>query len=83
MTTPAPVMTNRSIGELIGCTHSMVSRIRAGKRLPGVEVLMAIQAEFDIPLSELMAARLKGPKEFSKLFQSALAQRAKQTAGAA
>ena len=75
-TAPARPLTNQELGDLIGCTHSMASRLRSGKRLPGLDTLERIQREFGIPWDTLIAARAKGQAEFGKVFRSAIAARA-------
>lgn len=65
-------LTNEQLGERIGVTHSMASRIRNGHRLPGTQTLRAIHREFGIPLDDLMDAHGKGPEEFGQLLTSRL-----------
>lgn len=76
VTAPARPLTNQELGELIGCTHSMASRLRAGKRLPGLDTLQNIQRVFDIPWDKLIAARNAGQDEFGRVFRAAIASRA-------
>lgn len=80
--TPAPPMTNEELGKLIGCTHSMASRLRAGKRLPGLETLEHMHENLGIPWEELIQARRKGQVEFGRFFRHALAERAAKHASA-
>lgn len=61
------VITNEEFGNRIGVSHSMASRIRNGRRLPGTQVLWAIHREFGIPVEELMAAHQDGPTAFGEL----------------
>ncbi len=73
-------ITNQEIGDLIGCTHSMASRLRAGKRLPGIGTLENIQREFGIPWVRLLAARNSGQTEFGRMFREAIADRTSKAA---
>jgi transcriptional regulator with XRE-family HTH domain len=50
-------MTNQEVGELIGLSHSAVSRIRSGQRFPGLNVMLTISQQFDWPLDDQMQAR--------------------------
>jgi transcriptional regulator with XRE-family HTH domain len=51
-------MTNFEFGRRVNCHHSMASRIRSGHRLPGVDLLTRISAEFKIPVTTLLKARV-------------------------
>jgi len=62
-------MTNREIGEQIGCTHSAVSRIRRGVRLPSFALARRIGEVYDIPLDDLVNAFEMGPARFGELFR--------------
>lgn len=64
--TPTPT-TNQQFADAIGVHFSMASRIRAGKRLPGLDTLQRIAAAYEIPLQTLVTARNKGAEEFGKL----------------
>lgn len=63
-------MTNSELGRRIGVSHSMASRIRNGKRLPGTQVVAALNVECGIPLDELMRAHGEGPAAFGKLVRA-------------
>lgn len=39
-------LTNRGVGDRIGLTHSAISRIRSGGRLPSIAVMRRIETEF-------------------------------------
>ena len=67
-TTPAP-MSNSEFGRRIGVTHSMASRVRAGKRLPGIGTMQRISSEFGIPIADLVTAHQAGPEAFAKLLR--------------
>ena len=65
-------ISNRELGERIGVSPSMASRLRNGRRGPSVPVLYAISEEFDLPLSRLVAARVEGPEAFGAVLQRRL-----------
>lgn len=50
-------MTNEEIGKLIGLTHSAVSRLRRGERLPSIEVMVAIAKHFDWSVADQVRTR--------------------------
>lgn len=58
--TAVPAMTNQQLGELIGCTHSMASRIRRGKRLPGDETMVRVHEALGWELDSQVRAKLRG-----------------------
>lgn len=60
-------LTNSELGERLGCSHSMASRLRAGKRLPGHASLPRVLQALDIPLDEGVRAYSKGPEAFGRL----------------
>ena len=62
-------LTNQQFGERIGCHHSMASRIRAGKRMPGPDLIQRISEEYGIPLKTLMEARKKGEEAMGALIR--------------
>lgn len=39
-------VTNREVGEVLGVTHSMISRIRSGSRKPSLALMTRIEYEF-------------------------------------
>lgn len=43
-------VTNQKVGEDLGISHSMVSRIRSGDRRPSLEVMLKMHEEWDWPL---------------------------------
>lgn len=63
-------LTNEEFGKRIGVTHSMASRLRAGKRLPSVTVLRSISREFGIPAKDLLDAHNRGAGEFGALIRA-------------
>lgn len=62
-------LTNQQFGERIGCHHSMASRIRAGKRMPGPNLIQRISEEYGIPLKQLMDARKRGEEAMGSLIR--------------
>lgn len=75
-------MTNRELGDLIGCTHSMASRLRAGKRLPGFEIMNRICEVFGIDWDQLVAARNQGQEAFGALLRDLVQQHLDQRSAA-
>lgn len=55
-----PPLTNREMGDRIGVTHSAVSRIRHGIRLPSLEVMGRIAKEFKWPVPAQIRSRERG-----------------------
>lgn len=49
--------TNREVGDRIGLSHSSVSRIRAGERIPSIDVMQVIAREYGWSLDDQAAAR--------------------------
>lgn len=75
-------MTNNEFAEILGCHHSMASRIRSGERLPGANRLRAISLALDVSLDELLGAYEDGPEEFGKLIRSRIRSLSKAAASA-
>jgi transcriptional regulator with XRE-family HTH domain len=65
-------MTNEDFGRRIGVGQSMASRIRNGRRLPGVATMHRIHEELGIPLSDLVVAHEAGSQEFGRLIRQHL-----------
>lgn len=55
-TTAQAAATNSEIAQLLGLTHSGVSRIRAGLRIPSFTTMAAIATEFDWPIEQQVGA---------------------------
>lgn len=53
-------VTNRDFAETIGLTHSQVSRLRGGHRLPSVPTMSTIERELEWPIGQQVRAREKG-----------------------
>lgn len=68
MATPQRV-TNRAVADKIGMTHSMVSRLRTGSRLPSASAQVRISAALGIPLESVTRAVAAGPNEFKRLLE--------------
>lgn len=64
---PKPIpLTNQEFADAIGCHHSMASRIRGGKRLPGLPLVESMSKVYGIPVNRLLAARKKGEEAFGE-----------------
>lgn len=73
MTKTAPVVapTNQEVGERIGLTHSSVSRLRSGARLPSVPTMARIQEVYGWSVQEQVEARGRGT--YADEFEAAIA----------
>lgn len=49
-------MTNESLGELIGLTHSAVSRLLSGDRTPSPDTMKRISVAFEVDLGDVLRA---------------------------
>jgi transcriptional regulator with XRE-family HTH domain len=58
------VPTNQELGDAIGVSSSMASRIRNGHRLPGVNTLTLISKYLNVDLAHLHAAYSQGSRVF-------------------
>lgn len=47
MATTRPPVTNESVAKRLGLSHSMISRIRSGDRMPSFRTMQAIAAVYD------------------------------------
>jgi len=72
MTMTNAAATNREIGEILGLTHAGVSRLRSGDRLPSIDTMFNIEAEYGWKIDAQMRARKKG--SYSAEFEQALVQ---------
>lgn len=66
-------ITNDQLGERLGVSHAMASRLRNGKRLPSIRVIDAVHREFGIPVDDLHGAYLEGSAAFGELLRDAIA----------
>lgn len=55
--TPTPV-TNEAVGQRLGLTHSAISRIRSGGRMPSFQTMVLIAKEYGWPIEDQTEARL-------------------------
>lgn len=60
MPSTRPVVTNEAVAKRLGLTHSAISRIRSGDRLPSFDTMVRIDAEYDWPIQDQTDARLLG-----------------------
>lgn len=72
MTTKANV-TNQRVAEDLGITHSMVSRIRSGDRMPSLKLVRRIETVLGWPAAEQIASL--DPKVYASGFETLLAKR--------
>lgn len=66
-------VTNERVGEDLGISHSMVSRIRSGDRTPSLTVMLKMHEEWDWPLPEQALARTLG--KYAEEFEARLVKR--------
>lgn len=66
MTTNTP--TNQVIADAIGLTHSGVSRIRNGNRLPSLEIMQNIERAYGWSLKDQAEARERGMFHYAREF---------------
>lgn len=59
-TAPSPRVSNQELGELIGLSHSSVSRLRSGERGTSVQVMLKIEDVLGWDLHDQIAQRDKG-----------------------
>lgn len=67
-------MTNELIGDKIGLTHSAVSRIRRGERLPSIEVMTKIDTVFKWSVVDQIAERAMGARRYAGRFNEVVAE---------
>jgi transcriptional regulator with XRE-family HTH domain len=68
----ARTLTNRRVAQLLDLTHSGVSRIRSGDRLPSIDLMSTIAKVLDWPVNEQFAARDKGRDAYKTGFEEAV-----------
>lgn len=73
-------MTNEDFGKAVGCSHSMASRLRAGKRLPSASLMERIGTVFGIPADEMLRAHKRGADSFGRLIRKYEKTKAKRVA---
>lgn len=72
MSTRAPV-TNQRVADDLGVTHSMISRIRSGDRLPSLQLVRRINATLGWSIDEQISSL--DPKVYAEAFEAVLAKR--------
>ena len=64
-------MTNEEIGKLIGLSHSAVSRLRRGERLPSVGVMVSIAKHFRWSVADQVKTRsTRGARAYAIVFNN-------------
>lgn len=71
--------TNQEVADAIGLTHSGVSRIRSGNRLPSIAKMRQIEAAFGWSFEDQANAREKGMLEYAREFNLVLAGTRRET----
>lgn len=64
------IPTNAEVGEKIGLTHSGVSRIRSGDRLPSLDTMAAIERAFGWSRAAQLQARDEG--KYAQAFENVI-----------
>lgn len=59
-------MTNEGFATAVGCHFTMASRLRNGRRLPGLALMAKIKEAFNLPYDDLMAAYDEGAEAFGR-----------------
>ena len=70
-------LTNHELGKLVGLTHSSISRIRSGHRLPSPDAMVRIEKVLGWPVAEQIGAR-SGEGKYAKAFERRIRAYAKQ-----
>jgi len=52
--------------DITGCTMSMASHIRAGRRVPNTSMLLELHRRLNHPLTPLVEAHSDGPESFGR-----------------
>lgn len=66
-------VTNVQVAQAIGMTHSGVSRIRSGDRLPSIDKMIAIEQVLQWPIGSQTQARAEG--RYAAEFEAILAKK--------
>lgn len=64
-------MNNKELGELVGVSFSMASRLQSGDRTPGIDTMQKIAQVFDFPLDAQVVSRENG--SYHSAFAKAIA----------
>jgi transcriptional regulator with XRE-family HTH domain len=60
-------MTNQEVADMLGITHSAVSRLRAGNRLPNLDTMARIETALDWPATDQFKVKYNhGPAAYSQ-----------------
>lgn len=59
-------MTNEAFAQATGCTFTMASRLRNGRRLPSAALLIRIMDAYDLDAEEILLAHQGGPEIFGQ-----------------
>lgn len=57
MPSTRPVVTNEAVAKRLGLTHSAISRIRSGDRMPSFHTMQVIEVEFGWSIADQSEAR--------------------------
>lgn len=74
-TTTTPIngpLTNEQVADLIGLTHSAVSRLRSGSRQPSMKTMFTVEAAFDWPAADQIQVIALSKTAWSEKFESVL-----------
>ena len=66
-------VTNQRVADDLGITHSMVSRIRSGDRLPSLQLVRKIEAAYGWSVADQITDL--DPKRYAVAFEAILAKR--------
>lgn len=66
-------VTNQRVGEDLGVSHSMISRIRSGDRLPSLALVRRISVAFGWPIDDQISSL--DPKVYAEAFEAMLLKR--------
>jgi len=67
------LVTNQQVADDIGITHSAVSRIRSGDRLPSIQLVRKIAATYGWPVEQQIEDL--DPARYAVAFEAVLAKR--------
>jgi transcriptional regulator with XRE-family HTH domain len=67
-------ITNKQLGDAIGVSESMASRLRSGKRLPSITTIVALSEYLKVSHAELVVAYTGGKERFGELIREALGE---------
>lgn len=73
MPTATKLPTNEEFGRKVGCSHSMASRLRSGKRLPSLQLINRIADAYGIDPTPLVRAHKRGAESFGRALRKVIA----------